>query len=273
GPTQVRLRDVADVRVVAKPEVISHDQVSRSIDVVANVRGRSLCSVTDDVRDRVREVSFPREHHLEVLGEAEERTGHSLRVWAYVIGAAVLIFFLLQAAFGSWRLAALYFLALPAALAGGLLLAAAIRGTVSVIALLGLLTVLAMAVRGAITQVRHYQRLADDGRAHDSELVALGSAERFVPSVTGLVAGALALVPLVIYGSASGLEIASPLALIIVAGLITTAALNLFVLPAMYLRFAGPSRHSAAGPEQPPAPGPDGPPTAAERPPTSSVPA
>jgi CzcA family heavy metal efflux pump len=256
GPTQVRLGDLADVRVVAKPEVITHDQVSRSIDVVANVRGRGLGAVTTDVKSRLAQVTFPREHHLEVLGEAQAQANSGFRVWTYVIGAAILIVVLLQAGFGSWRVASLYFLLLPAALAGGLLLAAVDRSSVSVVALLGLLTVLATAVRGGILQVKQYQRLQEEGQAHGCELVARGSRQRFIPTVTGILAAGLALVPLAIYGSVSGLEVVSPLALIILGGLVTTALLNLFVLPVLYLRFA-------AGPQ----------PVARSEPPAGSLPA
>ncbi|PWR08005.1 MULTISPECIES: efflux RND transporter permease subunit [Micromonospora] len=235
---QVRLADVADVRVVAKPEVITHDQVSRSMDVVANVRGRGLGTVTSEVTDRLAQVTFPREHHLEVLGEAQAKATSDFRVWTFVIGAVILIFLLLQAGFGSWRVASLYFLLLPTALAGGLLLAALDRSAVSVVALLGLLTVLAMAVRGGTLQIRRYQRLADEGYPHGAELVELGSRQQVIPAVTGMLAAGLAVVPMVVYGSVSGLEIVSPLALIILGGLVTTALLNLLVLPVLYLRFA-----------------------------------
>ncbi|MFE9691613.1 efflux RND transporter permease subunit [Micromonospora sp. NPDC005806] len=255
GPTQVRLADVADVRVVAKPEVITHDQVSRSMDVVANVRGRGLDAVTSEVKDRLAQVTFPREHHLEVLGEAQARAGSDFRVWTFVIGALILIFFLLQAGFGSWRVASLYFLLLPTALAGGLLLAALDRSAVSVVALLGLLTVLAMAVRGGTLQIRRYQRLTEGGHPHGAELVELGSRQQFTPAVTGMLAAGLAVVPMVLYGSVAGLEIVSPLALIILGGLATTALLNLFVLPVLYLRFAvRPHSVDPSGP--PPAPRP-----------------
>jgi Cu/Ag efflux pump CusA len=254
GPTQVRLRDVADVRIAPKPEIITHDQVSRSIDVVANVRGRGLGAVTDEVDDRLAQVTFPREHHLEVLGGGQEQASSDLLVWAYVIGAGILIFFLLQAGFASWRLASLQFLLLPAALAGGLVVAAVDRAAVSAIALAGLLTVLAMAIRGGLLQVKQYQRLEDEGQPLGPELVELGSRQRLIPTVTSYLAAGLALIPLVVYGSVSGLEIVSPLALIIVGGLVTTAFVNLLVLPALYLRIAARPRPGVAGPaaaEQP----------------------
>jgi Cu/Ag efflux pump CusA len=249
GPTQVRLGDVADVRVVPKAEVILHDQVSRAIDVVANVRGRGLGAVTADVKNRLSQVTFPQEHHVEVLGEAQSQASAGFLLWAAIAGIAILVFFLLQAVFGSWRLALLYFLLLPLAAVGGLLAALAVRGTVSVVALLGLLTVLAMGVRGGLLQIRHYQRLEEAGEASGAELVALGSRQRFVPTVTSILAAGLALVPLGVYAGASGLEIAGPLALVVLGGLVTTALLNLFVLPALYLRFA--ARPSPAPDQQP----------------------
>jgi Cu/Ag efflux pump CusA len=290
GPTQVRLADVADVRVVAKPEVILHDQVSRAIDVVANVRGRGIGAVTAEVRDRLRQVTFPPEHHLEVLGETQARASAGFELWAVVIGLAIFVFFLLQAAFGSWRLALLYYLLLPLALVGGLLLALTVRGSLSTVALLGLLTVLAVAVRGGLLQVRHYQRLADealapaeagagpdealapaeagagpaealapaeaeanpdealapaeagaspaDGVPHGLDLVVRGSRDRFLPTVTATLAAGLALLPLVVLGGRSGMEIVGPLALVVLGGLVTSAVLNLAVLPTLYLRFA-----------------------------------
>jgi Cu/Ag efflux pump CusA len=238
GPTQVRLADVADVRVVAKPEVILHDQVSRAIDVVANVRGRGLGAVTTDVKDRVRQVSFPQEHHLEVLGEAQDRASAGFELWATVIGLVIFVFFLLQAATGSWRLAVLYFLLLPSALVGGLLLALAVRDTLSTVALLGLLTVLAVAVRGGLLQIGHYQRLAEEGMPPGPELVARGSRDRFAPTVIATPAAGLALLPLAVFGGASGMEVVGPLALVMLGGLLTAAVLNLVILPALYLRFA-----------------------------------
>lgn len=246
-PTQVKLSDLADVQVVPKPEMIWHDQVSRSLDVVANVRGRSLSAVTGEVKDRLRNVTFPREHHLEVLGDSAAAAATDLRVWTYAVGAAILIFFLLQAGVG-WRLAALYFLLIPVALAGGALVAVLARNSVSVVALLGLLTVLAVAVRGGILQIRLYQRLeqtgatpASDGssRPAGEELVVAGARQRFAPGVTALLATGLALIPMVFFGTVAGLETVVPLAWIVLGGLVTTAVVNLFVLPVLYLRFAG----------------------------------
>jgi Cu/Ag efflux pump CusA len=143
----------------------------------------------------------------------------------------------------------MYFLLMPLGLVGGLLLALTVRGSLSAVALLGLLTVLAMGMRGGLLQIRHYQRLEEDGGPLDADLVARGARQRFVPTVTGILAAGLALVPLVFYGSASGMEIVGPLALIVLGGLVTTALVNLLVLPALYLRFAARPRPAPAAPE------------------------
>jgi CzcA family heavy metal efflux pump len=239
GPTQVRLADIADVRIVPKPEMIWHDQVSRSLDVVANVRGRSLSAVTAEVKNKLKSVTFPREHHLEVLGDSQARAATDFRVWTYAIGVVILIFFLLQAGLGTWRMAALYLLFLPVSLAGGVLVAVLDRSSMSVVALLGLLTVLAVTIRGGIVQIKQYQRLQQEGHPPGEELVLLGSRQRFVPAVTALLAIALALIPMLAYGAVAGLEIVVPLAWVVLGGLISAALLNLFVLPVVYLRFAG----------------------------------
>lgn len=240
GPTQVRLADVAEVRLVAKPEMIWHDQVSRSIDVVAQVRGRGLATVTAEVTERVSGVSFPREHHLEVLGEARSRQATGAVMWAYVVGAVILVYFLLQAAFAGWRLAGWYLAALPAALSGGVLVALLLGEVVSVAAMLGLLAVLALAVRGGVVTVRHYGSLRGPEALPEAalrELVVRGARQRLVPTVTGLFGAALVLVPMAVGGIVAGLEIAMPLAAIVLGGLVTTALVNLFLLPALYLRF------------------------------------
>jgi Cu/Ag efflux pump CusA len=235
--SQVRLGEVADVRIRPNPNVIRHDAVSRSIDV-ADVHGRSLNAVTADVERRLQQVTFPREHHLEVLTDAQVRQSSRQLALLYIIATAIAIFFLLQAGFGSWRLADLFFLLLPVSLAGGVL-AAAVRGdAVSVASLLGLLTVLAIAARGGILQIRHYQRLEQEGKSFGPDLVLLGSLQRFNPTVMTFLATGLALAPLMFFGAVSGLEIVAPMSTIIVGGLITAAVINLFVLPTLYLRFA-----------------------------------
>src|SRR5688500_14903476 len=106
---QVRLHEVADLRIVPTPNDIHHEGLFRSIDVSANVSGRDLGSVVDELDDRIEEVEWPPEFHAELLGEFAERQAAQRRLFLFAIGATIGIFLLLQASFGSWRLASIAF--------------------------------------------------------------------------------------------------------------------------------------------------------------------
>jgi len=245
---QVRLSDVASVRVRPNPTNIKHDAVARYVDVTADVRGRGLGAVTRDVENAVRNVTFPVEHHLEVLGDSAQRQDTRRTTLAYAIAFVIGLFFLLQATFGSWRLASLFFLMLPVALAGGLLVATLRQDVLSVASLMGLLAVLAIAVRGGVVQIRHYQRLEGEGERPGRDLVLRGTRERFGPVLTTALATAVVLTPLLALGVTSGLEVVQPLVAVVLGGLVTATLLNLFVLPTLYLRFAARPQPATAGP-------------------------
>jgi Cu/Ag efflux pump CusA len=248
---QVRLDDVADVRIRPNPMDIKHDAVSRYVDVVADVRGRSLGSVTRDVQGLLRQVTFPLEHHSEILGDFAQQQRDRRHTLSWFLAAAIATFFLLQACFASWRLASLLFVPLPVAMAGGVLAAALAGDAMSTVALMGLLAVLALAVRGGILQLRHYRDLEREGGI-DAAVVVLGARQRFGPTVTAALATALALGPLLVLGGSAGLEIARPLAMIILGGLATTMLVNLFVLPILYLRFGGRRERAPSGSQHAP---------------------
>lgn len=240
--TQVRLGDVADVSVRPNPSVITHDAVSRSLDVVADVHGRDLGAVTRDVERRLQSVTFPREHHLEVLGDPTARQDQWRLSLLYVVGVVIAIFFILQACYGSWRLACLVFALLPVALAGAVSAAVVQGAATSTVSLLGVLTVLAISTRHVILQVKRYEEI---GSARggldadlDADLVVAGSRDRFAPTVLTVLGAGAALAPLAVLGTMSGLEATQPLAAIIIGGLVTTALVTLFLLPTLYLRFA-----------------------------------
>ena len=140
----VRLGDVADVRIAPNPAVIRREGVSRYVDVAANVDGRSLGSAMRDVEGALATVAFPLEYHAEVLAADRQPVG---RLIAIGVAAAIGILLLLQAAFGSWRVAALTFSTLPVAVAGGVLAAVAAGGTLSFGSVIGLLAVFGLAAR------------------------------------------------------------------------------------------------------------------------------
>jgi Cu/Ag efflux pump CusA len=199
---------------------------------------RDLGSVTREVEQRLSRVPFPLGYHAEVLGEAAERRAVNRRLLGYALVAALTVFLLLQAAFGSWRLATLFFLTLPMALVGGLLAAYAGVGVISLGALVGFFTVLGIAARNGILMITHFQHLErHEGETFGPELVLRGAQERLAPILMTASATGLALFPLVLFGDIPGHEIEHPMAVVILGGLITSTLLNLFVVPALYLRF------------------------------------
>jgi Cu/Ag efflux pump CusA len=173
-----------------------------------------------------------------VLGEYAERQAAQQRLVSLAVAALIGMFLLLQAAFRSWRLAMLVFLTLPVALVGGVLAAFAGGGTLSLGSLVGLLAVLGIAARNGIMLISHYQRLEqDEGLLFGPGLVVRGAKERLVPVLITAVASAVALLPLIVVGNIPGLEIVRPLAIVMLGGLLTSTLLNLFILPALYVRF------------------------------------
>jgi CzcA family heavy metal efflux pump len=239
GGGRVRLDQVADVHVAPTPNHIERELQSRRIDVGANVEGRDLASVVSDVEDRLDKIDFPREYHAEVLGESTELNAAQDRLLLFGIGAAIAIFLLLQAAFGSLRLAAIAFVLLLTALVGGVLAVWLGDGVLSLGSLVGFLTVFGIAARNGILMISHFQHLErEEGVAFGPELVLRGARERLAPILMTASATALALVPLAVAGSIPGHEIEHPMAIVILGGLVTATLLNLFVLPSLYLRFA-----------------------------------
>jgi Cu/Ag efflux pump CusA len=143
--------------------------------------------------------------------------------------------FLLQAAFTSWRLAALAFVTLPVALAGGLVAAVVAGGTLSLGSFAGMAAVLGLAARNGILMVRRYQSLEREGLEFGDELSA-GTRERLAPVVTTAVAIIAAMVPLVVAGDVAGLEIVRPMAVVMLGGVVTSTLLAILVVPSLYLR-------------------------------------
>jgi CzcA family heavy metal efflux pump len=268
GGGHVPLENVADVRLAPTPNAIERELQSRRIDVGANVAGRDLGSVVDEVEDRLDRVSFPAEYHAEVLGESTELNAAQDRLMLFGLAAAIAIFLLLHTAFGSARLALLTFVLLPMALVGGAIAVWLGDGVLSLGSLVGFLTVFGIAARNGILMVSHFQHLErSEGEPFGAALVMRGAKERLAPILMTASATALALVPLAIAGSIPGHEIEHPMAIVILGGLVTATALNLFLLPSLYLRFGRSRRapHGDGGGAQPPsdsdAPGPQTPET------------
>jgi CzcA family heavy metal efflux pump len=235
---QVRLGDVATVRIGSSPTVIRHVDVSRSIDVTAGVSGRDLSAVVDDVQRGLREVQFPMEYHATLVGDFAAGQAADREALGFAIGAAIALLLLVQAAIGNWRLAALVFLMLPLSLAGGAVGPLLDGRVISIGSIGGFLAVLGLAARQAVIQIRHAQHLERyEGQSFGDAVVLRGAGERFGPILTSFFTTALVFAPLALAGRIAGLEIVQPMAVVILGGLVSTTLLTLFIVPVLYRRF------------------------------------
>ncbi|MBB6403203.1 efflux RND transporter permease subunit [Arthrobacter sp. AZCC_0090] len=234
----VRLGDVARVNMVGNEAVILHDDTSRRIDVKAEIQGRALNDVQQDIEKGLQQLQFPLSYHAEILTQYAEQQNSARWLWLLAAVAAAGILVLLQTALGSWRLGAAVFLGLIAALSGGVLAAQMTGGINSLISLPAFSAVLGIAVRGSILLIWHARSLGSEGReTYGSALVVRGARDRLIPVLMSALMTGLALLPLVLLGGVVGRELIQPLAVIIWGGLLTTTPFLLFVLPALLLRF------------------------------------
>ena len=246
---QVALDQLAAVRIAPTPNTIERENVSRRLEVSANVQGRDLGSVAREVEDRIEGLDFPLGYSAQVLGEYKERQAAQRRMLLFSIGTAIAILLLLQVSFRSWRLATMSFLTLPMALVGGVLAAFIGGGVLSLGSLVGFFTVFGIAARNGILMINHFQHLEQhEGETFGRELVLRGARERLAPILMTTLAAGLAILPLVVAGDRPGHEIEHPLAVVVLGGLFTSTLLNLFVVPSLYLRFG--KRREALSPTE-----------------------
>jgi Cu/Ag efflux pump CusA len=233
------LSELATVRIVPALNDIPRENNSRKLDVTANVSGRDLGSVAREVEAEVHKLRFPVGYHPEFLGEYAARQAASRQILALSALALVGILLILYSDFDSARLAALLFLTLPFALVGGILAALVNGAVLSLGALVGLVTVLGIAARNGIMLVSHYRHLEEQENVpFGTDLVLQGARERLLPILMTALVTALALVPLIVFGNKPGHEIEHPMAVVILGGLVSSTVLNLFLMPALYLRYA-----------------------------------
>jgi Cu/Ag efflux pump CusA len=254
---KVRLGDVAQVRLAPDPSVITHDAVSRSLDVTAEIRGRSATDVAQDVTTQLRRMDFPYEYRAEVVGDAVSRSDSRQWLWISGIVALVLGYLLLQAATGSWRGAAVLLVTVPFAAVGGLLAAQLTGGVLTAGVLAALFAAVALALRQALLLIRRAQRLRDEGRLPADAVRE--AARRTAPAVIASVLATAALfLPAAVAGGGAGLELLQPFAVTLLVGLTSVVAVVLFVVPGLYPAFAGvtasprsPDSDRADPPEEP----------------------
>jgi Cu/Ag efflux pump CusA len=244
----VRLGDVARVDVIPTPTVISHDAVSRSLDITAEVRGRDAAEVVADVSSRLRQQTFPFEYRAEVLGDAADRAQARWHVRLTVLAAATLVFLLLQAATNSWLTAAALFVAAPMAASGALLAAALVGGARTAGVLAAILAVVALAVRQSLVLVRRAQQLLERSR---TAALATSARQQAPPVVVTLLVSAAGVVPAAVTGGGPGLEVLQPFAVALIGGLVTSAAVMLLLVPTLLAAVGGLRPAPVVGPGTP----------------------
>ena len=235
----VRLGDVAQVTIKPVPSVVRHEAVHRYMDVEVTVQGRSVAAVAVDLRSTLRRIELPLEYHAEIQGDVAAQQASGQRVLFIGLAALLGIFLLLQACYKSWRLAFVAILTVPAGLSGAVLAAFFAGGGVfSLGSLAGILLVLGSLVRNGIRLTQRFYQLDESGSGLPiASLIASGAKEHLVPMLVSSIAIVLAFVPALLRGDVPGLETARPMAVVVLGGLLTTLALDLFILPALYLRF------------------------------------
>jgi CzcA family heavy metal efflux pump len=232
---RVPLKVLATIRDDVGPNLIMRENVQRRIVVSANVSGRDLRGVVDDIRRGIeRGVTLPTGYYVVYGGQFESEQAAS-RTIAVLGGAVVVgILVLLLMAFGSLRNALLIMVNLPLALIGGVLAVFLGSGVISIASLVGFVTLFGIATRNGIMMISHYEHLRRREGASVAEAVERGSLERLSPVLMTALCAGLALVPLVLAGGEPGNELQAPMGVVILGGLLSSTALNMLVVPALY---------------------------------------
>ena len=232
---KIPLHYVAEILPLVGPNTISRENVQRKIVVSANVAGRDLNGVVKDIQKTVGEqITLPEGYHVEYGGQFESEQAASRTLFLTSVISILLIFLLLFNEFHSMPLSGIIMLNLPLAIIGGILSIWFTSGIISIPAIIGFISLFGIATRNGILLVSHYNHLRSEGMSlHDS--VIYGSLDRLNPILMTALTSALALIPLAVGGDLPGNEIQSPMAQVILGGLLSSTLLNGFVVPIMYL--------------------------------------
>jgi len=231
---KIPLTYVADVVSASGPNSINRENVQRKLVVSANVSGRDIGSVVEDVIAKVNaEVQLPENYRIEYGGQFKSAQQASRLLFFSSLLAILVIFVILFQEFRSISLALIILINLPLALIGGVLSIWLTSGVLSIPAIIGFITLFGIATRNGILLVSRYQHLRQEGRSLMDSLRE-GSSDRLNPILMTAMATAMALIPLAAAGNKPGNEIQSPMAIVILGGLITSTLLNLYVIPVVY---------------------------------------
>lgn len=234
---KVPLSELAQVVNEKGPNRISRENVQRKIVVQANVAGRDLGSVVEEMKSNIeKDVVFPQGYYVEFGGQFESEQAATRTITLISIISIGIILLILYMQFGNFKSALFIMVNLPLSLIGGVWAVFFTDGFISVASLVGFITLFGIATRNGILMVSHFQHLIKEGKEFTQAIVQ-GSLERLNPILMTAITAALALVPLALGRGEPGKEIEAPMAIVILGGLITSTALNMIVVPSLYLKF------------------------------------
>lgn len=232
---KIPFSEIADIRSAAGPNTINRENVSRKIVISANVAGRDLQGVVDDIRRIVGEkITLPEGYRIEYGGQFESAQAASRTLLITSIMSIAVIFLLLFAQFRDLKQSAVVLLNLPLALIGGVFALFFTDGIVSIPAIIGFISLFGIATRNGMLLIDRYNELRREGLSL-REAVLHGSLDRLNPILMTALTSALALIPLALGGELPGNEIQSPMAKVMLGGLLTSTLLNGFIIPIMYM--------------------------------------
>ncbi len=232
---KVPLSYVADIRSVTGPNTINRENVQRKIVISANVSERDLRSVVNEIQDRVEaNIRLPEGYHIEYGGQFESEAAASRTLLLTSLMSLLVIFMLLYNEFKDVKESGVILLTLPLALIGGVIILWLTSGEISIPAIIGFISLFGIATRNGMLLISHYTHLRGEGMGL-RESVIQGSLDRLNPILMTALSSALALIPLALNGDLPGNEIQSPMATVILGGLLTSTFLNGFIIPIVYL--------------------------------------
>ena len=232
---KIPLSDVADVVSAMGPNTINRENVKRKIVISANTSGRDLRSVVNDIRTCVDEqIHLPEGYHIEYGGQFESEQAASRTLALASAISIVVIFLLLYFQFRNAAQSAVILLNLPLALIGGVFVLLLTSGELSIPAIIGFISLFGIATRNGMLLISHYNLLREEQGLGLRECIVRGSLDRLNPILMTALSSALALIPLALRGDLPGNEIQSPMAKVILGGLLTSTFLNAFIVPIVY---------------------------------------
>ncbi|MCL4114798.1 UNVERIFIED_CONTAM: hypothetical protein GTU68_039904 [Idotea baltica] len=234
----VPLKEIAKIASLSTPFKINREKVQRKLTLSANVAGRDLGSVVTDIEKRIANMRFPDDIRIELGGQFESQQRATRLLGFTSIGALLIIIFLLYVEFKNLGLSLIVLLNLPLALIGGIWAVAFSSGVLSIAGIIGFISLLGIATRNGILLVSHFRALETESDLQGIELIVKGAMDRINPVLMTALTTSLALIPIALSPNTAGNEIQSPMAIVILGGLLTATILNLLVVPAVYWLWA-----------------------------------